>query len=206
MKKIIILALALAILSIGAAQAQDDSYLGSWTDIQVSNNFTDHWYGSFRAEYRSKDNLQSTDCWFLRPTLGYKFNSWLKFDVAYDYLQKPSSLNHRALFSLTGTLKQGGLSVSVRERYIYAYNQDAQSSSHVLRSQFKAQYQIPNSIFKPYLAVELFTWDRWEKTRHYAGTLINISNHHALDLFYMYYTFDGKPAEHVIGVGYNITL
>lgn len=187
-------------------KAQEDSYLGLWTDIQLNHNFNEKWYGSVRAEYRGTDNLKSTECWLIRPVVGYKFTKWLKFDVGYDFLKKPSSLNHRARFSLTGTLNQGGLSVSLRERYIYAYNQDARKSSHVLRTQLKAQYKIPQSIFKPYVAVELFTWEKWQKTRHYVGTLIDFNEHHGLDLFYMYYTFDGKPAEHVIGVGYNITL
>lgn len=187
-------------------RAQEDSYLGLWTDIQLNHNFSEKWYGSVRAEYRGTDNLKSTECWFIRPVVGYKFTSWLKFDVGYDFLKKPSSLNHRGLFSLTGTLKQGGLSVSLRERYIYAYNQDAKKSSHVLRTQLKAQYKIPQSMFKPYVAVELFTWEKWQKTRHYVGTLMNVAKNFDIDLFYMYYTFNGKPSEHVLGAGVMINL
>lgn len=186
-------------------QGQENDDFGTWTDFQATKSWN-RIYASFRAEYDSKDNAKSLDIWFLRPTVGIKITPWLKFDVGYDFYNKPSEIQHRLLPSLSATLKEGKLTVSVRERYTMIYNPSSDTYSHILRSQLKAQYAIPNSHFKPYLAMEIFTWDHWQKTRHYVGTLINIANHHDLDLFYMYYTFDGKPAEHVLGLGYHITL
>ena len=46
--------------------------------------------------------------------LGYKITPWLKTDVAYDFMQEPGFITHRAVFDLQGTLKQGNLKVSVR--------------------------------------------------------------------------------------------
>lgn len=205
MKKVLVVVFFVLTGLVCRAQ-EEDSCLGMWADVQVNHSFSENWYGSVRAEYRGTDNLKSTAFWFIRPIVGYKFTPWLKFDVGYDYFKKPTSLNHRALFSLTGTLKQGGLSVSVRERYIYSYNQEAGTSTNVLRSQLKAAYKVPDSMFKPYMAVELFTWAKWQKTWHFVGTQIDFNSHHGLDLFYVYATFDGKPAEHVIGIGYNLTI
>lgn len=204
MKRILFIILLIIPLISNAQDIEHDDF-GLWGDIQVNHSW-DKMYCSLRAEYRSKNNSRQTDCWFLRPTIGCKIAPWLKADIAYDYMNKQQGLYHQGLASLTATLKQENLSVSVRERYVFAYSAETRLSSHLLRSQLKVQYNIPNSIFRPYLAVEMFTWRDWQKTRHYAGTLINISANQSIDLFYMYYTFKGKPAEHVIGVGYNITL
>jgi hypothetical protein len=105
-----------------------------------------------------------------------------------------------------GTLKQGNLSVSLRERYIHSWSPEIGEQGDVLRSRLKTQYSIPNSRFKPYLAVEVFTWDKWKKTRHYVGTTYDINNHFEIEGYYIYYTFDGKPAEHVLGIGLNIEI
>ena len=76
--------------------------------------------------------------------------------------------------------------------------------SHALRSYLIAQYQIGKSPFAPYLAIEMFTWDKWQKTRHYVGTEIKVSEHSSFDIAYMYYTFANKPAEHLIVGGFHL--
>lgn len=203
-KKVLFLLMA-TVFAADSLWAQENDDFGTWTDFQATKSWK-RAYVSFRAEYRSNQNVQSLDCWFLRPTVGIKITPWLKFDVGYDFFNKPSTVQHRILPSLTATLKEGNLTVSLRERYTLIYSPSTEACSHLLRSQLKAQYAIPESRFKPYLAVEVFTWKNWQKTRHYVGTLFHIAEHHELDLFYMYYTFDDKPSEHVLGLGYHISL
>lgn len=191
------------------AQAQEKQHddFGIWGDVHFTKTWDNGIYIGLRAEGRSCDLTRSLDCWFIRPIVGYKPLKWLKFDAAYDFLMLPEScIRHDFLFSVTGTLKRENLSVSWRERYMLMAMHDGSSLSHTLRSFLQVKYQIGESRFAPYMAIELFTWDKWQKTRHYVGTDIRVSKHSALDIYYVYYTFAGRPAEHIAGIGYNISL
>ena len=201
-----VVALAFAMAAAGSAAAQDEDTFSSWNTIQLKKSW-ERMYATTRLENRTGD------CFIVRQYVGCKVMPWLKFDVAYDYIaEHDGAVKQRALASLTGTLKQGPLSVSVRERYVISFNRPDGSAewdapTSVLRSKLTAKYAIPDSRFAPYLAVELFTWEKWKKTRHYAGTEIRIDEHNALDLFYMYYTFVGKSyAQHTLGAGWSLSF
>lgn len=197
---------ALTFVAASAAAQDDDDIFSSWNTIQLKKSW-ERMYLTTRVENRTGD------CSILRQYVGCKILPWLKFDLAYDYItERDGEVKQRALASLTGTLKQGGLSVSLRERYLLSFNRPDGSEvwdepTSVLRSKLTAQYAIPDSRFAPYLAVELFTWEKWKKTRHYAGTTVKIDEHNSLDLFYMYYTFAGKSyAQHTLGAGWNFSF
>ena len=123
----------------------------------------------------------------------------------YDFLHEPTADSHKALFDLTGTLTEGNLSVQLRERYIHSWTPALGGQGDVLRSRLKVQYAIPDSKFKPYLAMEVFTWgDTWKKTRHYVATTYDLNEHFQIEGYYIYYTFAGMPAEHILGIGMNM--
>lgn len=205
MKKIFLCALLMLSLPV-LSRAQDDDF-GVWGWVKVNKSFDNGVYAGLRGEYRLADNCSATDCWFFRPTVGYKVNGWLKFDVSYDYLQNSDVLQHRMLLGANATLKSGNFDVSVYERYVYSYTVENEKSGNTLRSKLTVSYQVPSSICKPYMAVEMFTWDKWKKTRQYVGCKFNFTEHHALDVFYMYYTFANQPAQqHLVGVGYEVKL
>ena len=204
-------ALLLALLLVSGrtftACAQEDNTFGGWEFVEVNHDFgTSPFFASFYFEH---DNYQyrRLECWYTRTTLGVKVLPWLKADVAYDYLQGPSYHTHKLLLDLTGTLKQGPLKVSVRERYIHSWTPATGGEGNVLRSRLKVQYAIPETRWSPYLAVEVFTWgDQWKKTRHYVACNYDISRKVQLEAYYLYYAFNGVPAEHVLGLGMNFYL
>lgn len=191
--------------SVLAQEAEtENNTFGGWEFVEVYHNFKDsNWFGSIYFEH---DNYQykRLECWYTRLTVGYKITSWLKTDIAYDFMKEPGYITHRGVYDLTATLKQGNLSVSLRERYIHSWSPSISKHSDVLRTRLKAQYSIPNSRFSPYLAVEVFTWDVWKKTRHYVATTFEINDHFEIEGYYLYYTFSGAPAEHVLGIGLNM--
>jgi len=182
-----------------------DNTFGGWEFVEVNHDFKNRFFGTFYFEFDNYD-FNRMECWYSRFTGGYKINSWLKTDVAFDIMKEPSTYFHRYMFDLTGTLKQGNLKVAIRERIQQTYTVESKSRKHILRSRLKAQYAIPKSAFTPYIAIELFTWEKWNKTRHYVGSTFKLSKIADLDFYYMYYTFDGKPAQHVIGTGVNFDL
>ena len=188
------------------AQEGEDNTFGGWEFFEVSHDFGKT--PIFASFYFEHDNFQyqRLECWYTRTTLGVKILPWLKADVAWDYLQEPNYHTHKALFDLTGTLKQGNLKVSIRERYVHSWTPALGTQGNVLRSRLKVQYVIPNSRFSPYLAIEIFTWDTWKKTRHYVACNYDINKTFQLEAYYLYYTFNNTPSEHVIGLGVNIFI
>ncbi len=195
--------LFLTLLVVTNVTARADDF-GSWIDIQLNHKFSNEVYSAIRIEHRTKNNLKDISAWFVRPTIGYNFTSWLKADLSYDFLRTTTTTTHRSLLGITGTLRQGNMSMSIKERWQYAYTPDDKKAAHTLRSKFTASYAIPNSIFQPYLAFEIFTDKKWQKTRHYIGTDIKFSSHSSLDVYYLWHTFADNEASHIIGLGYNL--
>lgn len=189
-----------------AQEAEDNPY-GGWEFFEVNYDFKKA--PLFATFYFEHDNYkyQLFECYYTRTTFGVKVLPWLKADVAYDFLKERGGIiTHKAIFDLTGTLKQGNLKVSVRERYVHSWTPSAGTQGDVLRSRFKAQYDIPNSRFSPYLAIEVFTWKKWEKTRHYVACCYNFNKTFQLEAYYMYYTFKNAPGKHIFGLGLNVSL
>ena len=189
------------------AQEGEDNTFGGWEFLEVNHDFGKSPF--FATFYFEHDNYQYSrlECWYTRTTLGVKILPWLKADVAYDFIREPSFLTHKAVADLTATLKQGGLKVSIRERYQHGWTPEIGEESDVLRSRLKVQYSIPGSKFSPYLAAEVFTWgDKWKKTRHYVACDYDISKAVQFEAYYLYYAFNGVPAEHVIGLVININI
>lgn len=202
--KITILVAALSLLIPGALQAQENDRFGGWEFFEVNHEFGN---GPFFAKfYFEFDNygFNRMECWYTRTSFGLKLFPWLKANLAYDYLRYPSFTTHKAVFDVIGTLKQGGLTVSIRERYMHDWTPSLGTQGDVLRSRLKVQYSIPETRFSPYLAVEVFTWgDVWKKTRHYVACDYDLSKSVQLEAYYLYYAFNGLPAEHIIGTGVN---
>ena len=209
MKRIFLLSLtffSLSLISIHAQEPAEENTFGGWEFLEVYHGFDNSpWFTSFYFEHANYQ-YKRLESWYARMLFGYKLISWLKTGIAYDYMQEPDYITHRVVAEVTGTLKQDNLTVSVRERYIHSWSPEVEEQGNVLRSRLKVQYTIPETCFKPYLAMEVFTWDKWKKTRHYVGSTYAINKKMEIEGYYIYYTFDGKPAEHVLGIGLNIEI
>lgn len=205
-KKLYILVLLIVCIPLYSQEKEEDNTFGGWEFFEVNHNFKNSdFYTTFYFEHANYQ-YQRLESWYARLIFGYKIFSWLKAGVAYDFMQEPGYLTHRAVADLTGVLKQGSLTVSLRERFIHSWSPAICDQGNVLRSRLKVQYAIPYSRFKPYLAMEVFTWDVWKKTRHYVGTTYTINKHFEIEGYYIYYTFAGMPSEHVLGIGLNIEI
>lgn len=205
-KKTLLLILLIFFSIPSYSQEEEDNTFGGWEFLEVNYGFKNsNWYSTFYFEHANYQ-YKRLECWYARLVFGYKMTNWLKVGIAYDFMQEPEYITHRGVTEIIGSLKQGNLTVSLRERYIHSWSPEVGKHSNVLRSRLKVQYFIPESRFKPFLAMEVFTWDEWKKTRHYIGTTCIINKHFELEGYYVYYTFADKPAEHVLGIGLNITI
>lgn len=187
--------------------AGDNYTFGGWEFLEVNHDFQNsNFFGSVYFEHDNYE-YKHLECWYVRTTIGYKVCDWLKADVAYDFMQEPDYVTHRAIADLTGTLKQGNLKVALRERYMHTWTPSENKQGNVLRSRLKVQCGISETKFTPYLAMEVMTWGgKWNKTRHYAGCTYDVNNHVQMEGYYLYYTFNGAPAEYVVGVGLNLDI
>ncbi len=188
------------------SQESDKDDFGTWTVFQLNKKWENGLYIGFRGEFRTKEYCRRMDISYLRPTFGYQPLKWLKIDVAYDImLLSDMALRHDFLVSVTGTLTRENLSVSVRERYMLAYNQNTRKFSNVIRSFLRAQYKAGR--FTPYLSLEIFSWSKWNMTQYFVGTEISFAKYSSIDIFYMYNSFASKPnAQHTAGLGYYLKL
>ena len=210
MKKAFVTLLSVFALFAASASAQTVSDFGTWSSIQLVKSFGAP-FAMARLEHRSYNHVSGTECWFAMAGGGYNFNNWLKGDLSYEYWSIPSAgdmVLHKAVLSLTETLKRDALSLSLREKYELAYNPGTKSFSNTLRTRLRGQYKAPESIFTPYLMFEFFSsfdTGKWVRSLHYAGTEISLGRGHSLDFFYMYHLFDKgglTAACHTLGIGY----
>ena len=196
MRKTICL-LAAALLC--AAAFAQDSDLGSWVSVQATGTHGKA-YGFLRGEYRANQNLGNTECRFLVLGGGYKVAPWLGADLDYELWDMGGAYYHKAVGVLTGTLRTGSLSSSLREKYELTFKPDGSRSS-CLRSRIRTQYSLPGA-FRPYLASELFAWSGWQRVLFYVGTEIALSEHSTIDLFYCYHIPNGSVPVSTLGLGY----
>lgn len=212
-----------------SAQQERDNDFGIWGSVDVSYTFKkkaeadtlahsdnpavkqsskpSRWSIGTRIEYRSRDLSRQTNLWFVRPYVGFKATSWLKLNLCYDYFKKPTVYQHRILFDATVSLSKGGLTVSLRERFIVAYAPASDKWSWLLRPKLTAKYHIGDTRFSPYVACELYVNRHWTMMHNFAGVNINLGKGSSLDLFYMFGLNNGtNRQDHILGVGYGLKL
>ena len=201
-KYILIVLLAVALPALAAAQEAEDNTFGGWIFTEVNHDFSNGIYATAYFEH-SNYQFQRLECNYFRFSAGCKILPWLKMGVNYVPVFEPSGTYHYGEVELVGTLKSGNFKVSIRERYRHGFSND----KNELRSRLKVAYAIPNSNFGVYVAPEVFTWgNEWKKTRHYAACTYNVTSWLQLEAYYMYYAFNGAPAENVIGLGLSFDL
>lgn len=201
--KRIILTFCLLLAAVPEAIADDG---GAWLSLQLNKGWQKT-YAFARLEHRSNNNFGSTEALFTSVGAGYKFAPWFKADLSYEYWDIKPQLNfHKAVLCGTGTMVKDGLSVSLREKLEFAVNPDNSATSFTLRTRLRAQYNFPESIFRPYVMSEIFTWSSWIRSLHYVGTELAIDRHNCVDLFYMYHLPNGNQPVHLIGIGYYFSF
>lgn len=164
-----------------------------WASVNVKKNFGEKWELMGRVETRSKNNCHDASRIIIRVMPTYSVCDWFKVGVGADYIANWSgpSASHaatpicRAMLDLTENFALGGVQVSVRERYMYAYDFEAKSHSHVVRAKATVSYPIAGTRLTPYAAGEIFYWGSFPQARAFAGTKVKLGDHLTFDLAYL---------------------
>lgn len=120
-------------LSLTSAYADDD--FGIWSEVQAEKEFNSQWSMGAGVEYRSRDNLKSSDRWSFGVEGNYQITPWLKASAGYTLLNDNThkqntsgtaysnywSIRHRFNVSLTGSVSWGKFTFALRERWQYSY-------------------------------------------------------------------------------------
>lgn len=131
MKKSLILSLMLT-LAVTSASAQ-----ALWSTAAAEFDITKKLSAGIEGEYRTTDNLSSTNRWAVEAGLGYKFSPYFKMGASYTFIYHhgesrttskgnivDSYWQPRHRFSLegTGSYRLGRLKLSLRERYQFTHH------------------------------------------------------------------------------------
>ena len=204
--KSLILAMMLLSSLSGYAQQEEDNSFGGWHFVEISHKFGDSKVTGMLYFEHENYQYKRLDCWYLRPGIRYNALSWLKLGLSYDYLRVPDTYGHRLVPEVTGTLKEGRLSVSLRFRYLHTWKPELHTQDDELRTRLLVSYKIPNLKLMPYMATEAFTWgNEWRKTRNYVACTYDVTNYMQAEAFYML-TFTKKETQHILGFGMNFTI
>lgn len=138
--------------------------------------------------------------------------------------------HHRMLYDLSGMYQKNGFSFLLRERYVLArvcamdlagcdaegmyqtYHQSA-GYTHTLRSMPQLTYQIGDTRWAPFVAVELYNdlapgaGFKLQQYHLFAGTNVKLDDRNSLRLFYvMQHKVPNDKIVHTIGVDYFVKI
>jgi long-subunit fatty acid transport protein len=221
------------------ANAQSDDF-GMWYELGAEKKLSQKWSMGLEGEFRTRNNTKTADRWSAGINAEYKITKGLKAAAGYMFLYdnnaeeltwKNSLPNkwtpsywgsrHRLFLQLSGSIKTGNLSFSLRERWQYTYRPEAQDKKYnfkwnedandnayisgytmesvkgkgknVLRSRLQVDYDIPRCKFEPFANVEMFNDNGGiAKMRYQLGTDYKIKKRHVLSLTYRYQTVNSN--------------
>ena len=189
MKRLYVAILAL-LMPVVAGYAQED-VLSFWTTMTLNKSFgkENKWTAGVMHEYRHNihEGVSQMSQFFVRPSVSYKVNSWMKLQYQMDFAAYPSSgFQWRSIPEITFSKKVDNFTFAYRQRVMTSFKFSAGTVSTLLRSRAKIDYKIPKTpltthfAFEPYWcefgsAVKNgFSW--FQKARWYAGLNIKITD------------------------------
>ena len=119
--------------SLVSAYAGDD--FGIWGELRAEKGLGTRWDVGAEMEYRSRDNLTSSDRWGFGIDASYKITPWLKATAGYVLLRDHNykeytdqsmyadywGTRHRFNMTLTSSITWNQFTFSLRERWQYTY-------------------------------------------------------------------------------------
>jgi hypothetical protein len=204
-----------------AISAQDRA--GGILSVDVTKKITRGLSLTFEEEYRIRENFSETDRFSHVLELSYKPFKFLKAGGAYNLIRfnhenKGWETRHRYYFYATGSLQVGRFKLSLRERFQSTYRPGVKETSEranpklYLRSRVKAEYNIPESKFEPFVSVEIFHTlndpqrNKTDRLRGIAGIAYKLNKKNSIRLYYRYTHHTDEEEDgnmHLIGAGYS---
>lgn len=219
--KIILIFFCLFLAVRSYAQMQD---AGLWMNISVEKKIIPNLSVSLNQEFRMNENITELGTFFTDVGATYKINKYLRFSANYRFTNKRRlddsySIRHRYYFDLTVHKKFSSVILSFRTRfqsqYTDVFSSDAgKVPAYYSRNKLSIKYDDGRRL-KPYFYAEIFSplkrpFDIFiDNTRYCAGLEYEINRMNTIDFFYMFqkeYNVNDPVTDHIIGLGYYISL
>lgn len=233
-------ALLLPLVLFPACAYADDYDFGVDAIFSVDKSLVQNLSLQVETEVRTNEDSERFERFSLGAALSYKPISFLSLSVGYNFLYDFADKNittdngrtfaerywydrHRVHAAVTATLKLGGFSASLRERYQYTYTPEEDvnrleagapkkythkaKDKHSARTRLELSYSIAASGIAPYVSAELYHWDSLQKSKFIGGVKWNVTSSHTASIFYAYQWIlaenDASPDMHYLGVSYK---
>ncbi len=171
--------------------AQEIADWRSWTSVCINYKMSKTLRLRTKLEYRTKNNLQSSDRWNANIGLHYSILPFLEVKGSYELHHRDLGsdgwrFRHRFNVGAQAAWKFGNLKLSYRERFQETVQ--GRDTESMLRSRIKLDYSIPRTCLQPYFSTELFQrMDGFPDVniiRYRPGLKIGISERCAVVAFY----------------------
>lgn len=189
-----LLLLAAPLLAAAPALAGDD--LGLWTEMSFEKGFGKRFSLDAGVEFRAAENISRESRWAASFGADYKVNKHLKFGAGYTFItdrnpweykvnyNKKGEMKgynvdhaywrnkHRAYFDVTGKVKAGRFSFSLRERYQFTHHVADSTQRDRYRGQVTAEY--PGEQYNGYAYEETVYDQKSFKNKHYLRSRLKV--------------------------------
>ncbi len=177
-------------------------------------------------ELRVADNFSSLERLETSAALSWKLSKYLKAGGGYVFIYQNRyddgwEKRHRFYGQLTGLIKPGRFTISLRERFQSTSRVGVEATSAranpkmYLRSRAMCEYDIRKSPFSPYISAEYYLTlndpvkNELTKIRYTIGTNFRINGKNSLNLYYRYVTEkedDDIEGSDFIGLSYSFKI
>ncbi len=203
------------------SQVQDANL---WMNVSVEKKIIQSLSISLNQEFRMNENITELGTFFTEIGATYKINKYFRISANYRFINKRRlddsySKRHRYFFDLTIRKKFSPVILSFRTRFQSQYtdvfsSEDGKIPACYSRNKLTIKYDDGNNL-KPYFYAELFSplkhpFDVFiDNARFSAGLEYEINRMNTIDVFYIFqkeYNVNNPETDHVIGLGYYLSL
>lgn len=179
-------------LSLLPLHAQENDF-ATWANVGFEYKVKPAFALSGALEWRTEDDLSSTDRWAMKMGGAYTLLPFLKLGASYEVHysnQEDAGWKFRHRYRIEGTLstRVQRIKLSLRERLQHTF--DGTKDEFRLNSQLKLAYVLPKCKPEPYISIEMYNSldarDCFDvkRMRYRAGIELPLSDRWEADLFY----------------------
>lgn len=194
-------------LSQVSLHAQEKDF-ATWTNLDFEYKVKPAFAVSGGLEWRTKNDLSSTDRWAMKIGGAYTLLPFLKLGAGYEVHyrnQEDVGWKFRHRYRIEGTLstRLQRVKLSLRERLQHTF--DGDKDEFRLRSRFKLAYDVPKCKLEPYISVEMYNGlnagEHFDvkRMRYRGGIELPLSDRWGADVFYCRQWEQGKQ-KNIIGL------
>ena len=221
-----LLSISVILFTLPSFSQRDD--FGAWMTLSLNKNITQKFGLSIDQEFRTKENLSTTNLFYTNVGISYKATKFLKVALVYRMINKQKNdgsygIRSRIYSDVTFKVKPGKWTLSNRSRLQIEWRQTGYHSDLgnipevFLRNLSKIEYEVGPHL-TPYVATE-FRWqlqdprEPWangfNRTRFIGGMDYKFNNMHTIGTYFLLqkeFNVIDRQTLYIIGLEYTISL